>query len=372
MRARSCAAESPTGPPPTTATLKGSLFCPRPALMSTGRFDSGPCRSVRKRLSARIAMGRSISPRRQAVSQGCAQTRPQILASGLGSRANLYASSNRPSEMSATYRPALVWAGQAIMQGKLVFNQSLSTFLSLNRFSKTAIPQVSGTPGVPARLDGRDARRSIIELFAQCEIRFTVARHSHRLGFALGAFMPCGYGVAAIGNIVDFVDARFVGQSKVRGRRHNDIAGHLRVDVAEKRHGARIVELERTLFALRPCAQVVSKFLIAADGRPEHVVGDIVAIEELHGRADLHRYDMRLKHQALLVDHGLLRGSGEGLAGWRFHVNNRLAANARNFAADRASAGNQAHDCYYCHHHHETACHFSLLVIFCSLWICNW
>ena len=55
--------------------------------MSTGRFDSVPCRSVRKRLSARIAMGRSISPRRQAVSQGCAQTRPQMLASGLGSRA---------------------------------------------------------------------------------------------------------------------------------------------------------------------------------------------------------------------------------------------------------------------------------------------
>ena len=32
-------------------------------------------------------MGLSISPRRQAVSQGCAQTRPQILAMGLGSRA---------------------------------------------------------------------------------------------------------------------------------------------------------------------------------------------------------------------------------------------------------------------------------------------
>src|SRR5271157_862189 len=63
-----------------------------------------------------------------------------MLASGLGSRANLYASSNRPSATSATYRPALVWAGQAIMQGKLVFNQSLSTCLSLNRFSKIAVP----------------------------------------------------------------------------------------------------------------------------------------------------------------------------------------------------------------------------------------
>src|SRR5208283_4095166 len=154
MRARSCAAESPTGPPPTTATLNGSLFWPRPALISTGRLDSGPCRSVRKRLRARIAMGRSISPRRQAVSQGWAQTRPQMLASGLGLRAYLYASSNRPSAIRATYRPALVWAGHAIMQGKLVFNQSLSTFLSLNRFNKRQSPRVSGTPGVlAARLD---------------------------------------------------------------------------------------------------------------------------------------------------------------------------------------------------------------------------
>ena len=70
-----------------------------------------------------------------------------MLASGLGSRANLYASSNRPSAMSATYRPAFVWAGQAIMQGKLVFNQSLSTFLSLKRFSKMAIPSGLVPPG---------------------------------------------------------------------------------------------------------------------------------------------------------------------------------------------------------------------------------
>src|ERR1017187_9268861 len=37
--------------------------------------------------------------------------------------------------MSSTYRPALVCAGQAIMQGKLVFSQSLSTFLSTKRCS---------------------------------------------------------------------------------------------------------------------------------------------------------------------------------------------------------------------------------------------
>jgi len=58
----------------------------------------------------------------------------------IGVAANLYASSNRPSAMSETYRPALVWAGQAIMQGKLVLSQSLSTFLSLKRFSKRPHP----------------------------------------------------------------------------------------------------------------------------------------------------------------------------------------------------------------------------------------
>src|SRR5581483_6459994 len=36
--------------------------------------------------------------------------------------------------MSSTDRPALVWAGQAIMQGKLVLSQSLSTVLFMNLF----------------------------------------------------------------------------------------------------------------------------------------------------------------------------------------------------------------------------------------------
>ena len=69
--------------------LERQLCClPRPALTLTGCLDSGPYCSVRKRFSARIEMGLSISPRRQAVSQGCAQTRPQMLARGLGSRAS--------------------------------------------------------------------------------------------------------------------------------------------------------------------------------------------------------------------------------------------------------------------------------------------
>jgi len=72
-------------------------------------------------------------------------------------------------------------------------------------------------PGVAARLDGRDARPSIISLLAQCEVGFAVARHGNRFGLVLSAFMPRGYGVAAVGDILDFVSTRFVGHSEVRG-----------------------------------------------------------------------------------------------------------------------------------------------------------
>jgi len=134
ISARSCAAERPTGPPPMTATLYGSLADDL-VVGATGCHDSGPCRSVRKRFRARMEMGLSIWPRRHAVSHGCAQTRPQILAIGFGSRAYLYASSNRPSPISVTYRPALVCAGHAIMQGKLVFSHSRSTFFFAKRLN---------------------------------------------------------------------------------------------------------------------------------------------------------------------------------------------------------------------------------------------
>ena len=48
---------------------------------------STPKRSVTKRFRARMAIGASISPRRQTASQGAAQMRPQIDASGFGRRA---------------------------------------------------------------------------------------------------------------------------------------------------------------------------------------------------------------------------------------------------------------------------------------------
>src|ERR1039457_2342881 len=155
------------------------------------------------------------------------------------------------------------------MQGKLVFNQSLSTFLSLKRFSKMAIPGgptlACRKPGVPAWRDGRDARPSMIQLFAQREVCFCVARYSDRLGLVLGALMPRSYGVASVGNVLDLVFARLVRGFEVWGGRHDDITGHLRMDIAQQRHRARIVKLEAQFFALRPGAEVVGEFFIAAD-----------------------------------------------------------------------------------------------------------
>jgi len=68
----------------------------------SGRIDSTPYASVTNRLSARIEIGASITPRRQASSQGAAQTRPQTDANGLGERATRKASSFLPSAISWT------------------------------------------------------------------------------------------------------------------------------------------------------------------------------------------------------------------------------------------------------------------------------
>lgn len=98
------------------------------------------------------------------------------------------------------------------MQGKLVFNQSLSTFLSLNRFSKMAIPSafVEWKAFYSKKAWSGRGRPLPISLFAQCEVRFAVARHCDRLGLVLGAFVPRGYLVTAVGDVLDFVFARLI------------------------------------------------------------------------------------------------------------------------------------------------------------------
>ena len=53
------------------------------------------------------------------------------------------------------------------------------------------------------------------------------------------------------------------------------------------------------------------------------------------------RDNMRNEHQALLVDRDVLRGRREGLSRNGFHVHNRYAADAGNFAMDRAGMSNR-------------------------------
>src|ERR1039458_9300342 len=76
--------------------------------------------------SARIAMGASIEPRRQASLHGAAHTRPHTDANGLGARATRNASSSRPSAMSWTYRPASVATGQPAWHLTCAFQWSRS------------------------------------------------------------------------------------------------------------------------------------------------------------------------------------------------------------------------------------------------------
>ena len=70
-----------------TAIFSGRTVRGLPEKTSMGLRDSGPWRSVTNRFKARMEMGMSNCPRRQAGSHGCPHTRPQIEANGLGARA---------------------------------------------------------------------------------------------------------------------------------------------------------------------------------------------------------------------------------------------------------------------------------------------
>lgn len=61
-------------------------------------------------------------------------------------------------------------------------------------------------------------------LFAQGEVCFAVASHINRLGLVLGTLMPRGYGVAAVGNVLDFVFARLISCGEVWRGCYNDVA----------------------------------------------------------------------------------------------------------------------------------------------------
>ncbi len=152
----------PAGPPPTMPMCWGRSIDGGAATFFHVSWspDSGPYCSVTKRLSARMAMGLSISPRRHASSQGAAHTRPQTEANGFGSLAVRYASSSLPSAMAATYMPALVCTGQAARHG--MFSSKNSSPLNVRSSSlcgRTRDPIGLGSVPHPTELHRLDPER---------------------------------------------------------------------------------------------------------------------------------------------------------------------------------------------------------------------
>ena len=76
---------SPAGPAPITATRssRGVIWG------ITSGMPLASCHSTRNRFIARMASGRSMSPRRHARSHGAEQTYEHIAATGFGSRARM-------------------------------------------------------------------------------------------------------------------------------------------------------------------------------------------------------------------------------------------------------------------------------------------
>ena len=80
--ASSRATAIPAGPAPTTRRAR-----PRGVIWGmTSGMPEASCHSTRNRFIARMASGRSMSPRRQARSHGAEQTYEHIAATGFGSR----------------------------------------------------------------------------------------------------------------------------------------------------------------------------------------------------------------------------------------------------------------------------------------------
>src|ERR1022692_1068657 len=114
------------------------------------------------------------------------------------------------------------------MQGKLVFNQSRSTFLSMKRCC------MHGLPRWGIELDGKKSQ--VFGLFTEREISRSLPCNLHWIGFGLGALMPRGYGVSTVGHVVDFEGARLVGRGKIGSWRNHDVGGHFGMDIAQQRH----------------------------------------------------------------------------------------------------------------------------------------
>src|SRR5215469_4013620 len=137
------------------------------------------------------------------------------------------------------------------MQGKLVFSQSASTFLFLNRFSIAARSISHAEPKLRKNEDagsrGGGPLPHLLWLLTQGEIRFAAACYSDGLRLILRSLVPHGHRVASVRNVFDFVTAAVVSLGEIRRRAHNEVSRHVGVHIAQQRHNARLVEGERAL-----------------------------------------------------------------------------------------------------------------------------
>src|SRR5579863_4508199 len=179
-------------------------------------------------------------------------------------------------------------------------------------------------------------------LLGQGEVRLASASHSHRLRLILGALVPHGYGVTAVGNVFDLVAPAVARLREIRSWADDDISRHVGVDIAEQRHDPGFIECEGTLLAFWPCPKIVRGFLVASDGRPEDVVRDIVAIKKLNGCALLHGDNVRREQESLLIYYRMLFGSGKCFARDGIDVNYRVSLHAGDFALDIAGPRSNA------------------------------
>src|SRR5208282_1004738 len=241
------------------------------------------------------------------------------------------------------------------MHGKLLCSQFASTFLFLNRFSIAAVftgESHSQKVGTRVRRGATLAGISLpafCSLLTQSEIRLAPAGDGHGLGLILCALMPNGKCVAAVGNVFDLVIARVVSFGKVWSWADDDISRHFRVYVAKQRDYARFIEGKGPLLTLRPRPQIVSRFLVGTNRGPENVMLHAVAIQKLNRCALLYGHDVRCEHQAFLIHHGMLFGSGERFSGDGIDIDHRVTLHSRNLALDVASPGHSA----YTGHHND-------------------
>src|SRR5579863_1355515 len=214
------------------------------------------------------------------------------------------------------------------MQGKLVCSQSPSTRLSLNRFSMASLRDLKNCGrmptgafanqrlGIPGAVPQTDRSRYPItpRLLGKREISFGATRNCDRLRLVLRAFVPDREGVAAVGDVFDFVVAAVIRLGEIRRRTYNNVSRHFRMDIAEHWNDARLVECEGTLFAFRPGSQIVSGLLIRADRGPKDVVLHGIAVQKFYRCALLNGHDVRRKHQSFLIHDRMVLGCGKSLS----------------------------------------------------------